>query len=652
MHHPGVAPRAPRAAPHRAPHRAPRAALRTALASAGWAAASGAGLLLSRHTVPDGGALALVSAGSGLAAVWFAAPRRPLARALDAALLAAVSVLVHLHTGATGLVAASASAAVVVQTLLFTALLRRWCPGAGPARPLLGVRALVRLLAAVGVAVLAGALIGPTAAWWDAGRATWLDLPVWVARNGLSVLLLSCAGLRLAAGSGRCAPRAARPAGAERPRWAEGTAVFALTAAAYAAQFAPVGGLSLVFLLPVLTVWAALRCCSRTVVWHCLLTGTAAVVPTLLGHGPFAGVADPALRALVVQAFACVTAVIGLVLALGRDERDALLADVRARAEESRRQAESAELLSGALRSLNAAEDAREVLCEVTARTTGADAVHLVEPDGRGALVTRAVWGEGATALSVPAGEGGALTEAFRSGEPRFEVGPPALPGAASAAHQPITTAGGRTAGLLVMCWREPLAELPAPARALVSVLALEAAHGIERADLLTQLALAAERDPLTGLANRRRWDETTAQEIARAVRSGLPLSFCLVDLDHFKRYNDTQGHLAGDALLQEFATAASGCLREVDTLARWGGEEFVLALPGCSAAGARAVADRIRAVVPRGQTCTIGVAQWQPGLSAAEVIALADLALYEGKAAGRDTTVVSDVALPGAVAR
>ncbi len=647
MHHPGVARRGPR------PPAIPVPPARALLRSAAFAALFALGLLLGRYTVPEGDALSLVSPGSGVAAVWFAVQRGAGTRPLDTTLLAGTGALVHALTGAGALLVLSTTTATVLQTLLFDALLNRWCPGAGPGRPLRGVPDLLRLLAAVAAAVAAGALVGPPAAWWQAGHVTWVDLPVWAARNGLSVLLLACAGLQLVAarGRGRVAPV---PCGPVAPlRWAEGVTAFAVTAAAYAVQFTVPGVPDLVFLLPVLTVWAALRFCTRTVVWHALLTGLAALVPTLLGHGPFAAEPDPALRALAGQAFAVLTTVIGLVLALGRDERDELLAEVRRQADDSRRQAAAAEMLTDALRSLNSAADTRQALCEATARITGADGVYLAEPDGCGDLVTRAVCGEGMVPVNIPVNEPTVLAEAFRRGEPLFvsdlagHTGASArlrdALGVVSVAYQPVTTAGGETAGLLASVWRTRVAELPAQVRVVLATLAQEAAHGMERADLLAQLAVAAERDPLTGLANRRRWDEATTKEIARAVRSGLPLSFCLIDLDHFKRYNDTQGHLAGDDLLQEFATAASGCLREVDTLARWGGEEFVLALPGCSTAGARAVADRIRAAVPRGQTCTIGVAQWRPGLSAAEVVALADLALYEGKAAGRNTTVVSD---------
>lgn len=95
-------------------------------------------------------------------------------------------------------------------------------------------------------------------------------------------------------------------------------------------------------------------------------------------------------------------------------------------------------------------------------------------------------------------------------------------------------------------------------------------------------LARLARSDPLTGLANRRGWDEQLARELARARRSGEALSVALLDLDDFKALNDAHGHQAGDRLLLEAAAAWYGQLRDVDILCRWGGDEFAVLLPAC----------------------------------------------------------------------
>ncbi len=129
---------------------------------------------------------------------------------------------------------------------------------------------------------------------------------------------------------------------------------------------------------------------------------------------------------------------------------------------------------------------------------------------------------------------------------------------------------------------------------------------------------------------------------MSRAQRNRLPLTFLLLDLDHFKVFNDTCGHQAGDVLLQEFAVSAAGCLRDGDLIARWGGEEFAVALPDCSQEEALQVAGRIIAAVPGDQTATVGVAQWLRGETVGQSLARADAALYEGKRAGRARAVLA----------
>ncbi len=113
-----------------------------------------------------------------------------------------------------------------------------------------------------------------------------------------------------------------------------------------------------------------------------------------------------------------------------------------------------------------------------------------------------------------------------------------------------------------------------------------------------------------------------------------------MLDLDHFKDYNDRQGHQAGDRLLKQLAGAWSNELRASDTLARYGGEEFALLLPTCSPERAIDVVGRLREATPDGQTCSAGIAAWDGTEAAAELIERADRALYEAKRAGRDRTV------------
>ncbi|WP_024326351.1 GGDEF domain-containing protein [Thioalkalivibrio sp. AKL19] len=148
--------------------------------------------------------------------------------------------------------------------------------------------------------------------------------------------------------------------------------------------------------------------------------------------------------------------------------------------------------------------------------------------------------------------------------------------------------------------------------------------------------------DPLTGVSNRRHLEEQLAREIARAERTRGPLNLAYLDVDHFKRFNDTHGHAAGDALLQEMVDAWRPILRPTDLLARFGGEEFVVALPHVDAQQSRLVLERLRAVMPYSQTCSAGIASFRPGDTADSLLGRADQALYAAKNSGRDRIIIA----------
>jgi diguanylate cyclase len=143
--------------------------------------------------------------------------------------------------------------------------------------------------------------------------------------------------------------------------------------------------------------------------------------------------------------------------------------------------------------------------------------------------------------------------------------------------------------------------------------------------------------DELTGLPNRRAWSAELPAAIERARRDRVALSVALLDLDHFKRFNDEYGHQAGDRLLKTATAAWSAKLRTVDQLARYGGEEFIVLLPGATAELAASVLERLRGVTSAGQTFSAGVAAWDGNETSEELIARADQALYQAKDAGRD---------------
>jgi diguanylate cyclase (GGDEF)-like protein len=155
------------------------------------------------------------------------------------------------------------------------------------------------------------------------------------------------------------------------------------------------------------------------------------------------------------------------------------------------------------------------------------------------------------------------------------------------------------------------------------------------------KLRVLAGTDPLTGTANRRAWDDELASAAEQAEFDGRPMSVALLDLDDFKGYNDHFGHQAGDRLLKEVSAAWQAILRMSDVLARIGGDEFAVLLPGCSLETAAQIAERLRAAVPAAN-CSVGVASWDRIETVEELLARADAALYEAKEGGRGQVVVA----------
>src|SRR3954451_1402539 len=165
------------------------------------------------------------------------------------------------------------------------------------------------------------------------------------------------------------------------------------------------------------------------------------------------------------------------------------------------------------------------------------------------------------------------------------------------------------------------------------------------RSSAIDRLQDIAQTDELTGLPNRRRWQEDLEREMARARRSRSCLCVGMVDLDGFKPFNDTHGHQAGDAVLRQTAEAWSEVLRATDLLGRYGGDEFLLLLPDCPVEEAVAVLNRLRTATPDDLTCSIGLTSSIGDEDSERVVGRADEALYDAKHHGRDSIVVAGTA-------
>ena len=305
------------------------------------------------------------------------------------------------------------------------------------------------------------------------------------------------------------------------------------------------------------------------------------------------------------------------------------------------------------LASVSDAHAARPAICNAARELAGAKVAILYEPDPKGQeLVSTAVMGAQIDQIHLPfAGRPSGAATAFSSGQAHFI---PDLAdnrgvaqsvreelGVESALWQPVVR-NQVPIGVLTLAWEERVEDPGERVRSLLSLLAAEAAVAIERADLLARLEAVARTDDLTGLANRRAWDEHLPRELSRAGRDGRPLCVAMLDLDRFKQYNDERGHQAGDRLLKQMSAAWREMLRPSDMLARYGGEEFGLVLPNCPLEKGVEVVERLREYTVAGQTCSAGIAVWDGEEPPEALVQRADAALYDAKKAGRDRSVAA----------
>jgi diguanylate cyclase (GGDEF)-like protein len=305
-----------------------------------------------------------------------------------------------------------------------------------------------------------------------------------------------------------------------------------------------------------------------------------------------------------------------------------------------------------------------EIIVSVAAEQLRADVVALFSrrPDGSYRLEAGSGFTQAAIGLELPQGDGfiwRCITERVRSTEvltvdawpPEFRTDRPGGDAAHAAMALPIEV-GGRVAAVVLVTRvgaEHGFTELDG---GIADLLSAQVAIALQNADLHAQVAESAVRDPLTGLLNRRYFDEAVETAFASARRSGAHLSLIVLDLDRFSEVNNEHGHPVGDAMLRRVAQAMTSSVRTGDIVARYGGEEFVVIAPGSSAEDAVGLAERIRAavaaearrpfeglVVPL--TISAGVAsRLGDEADGRALFRAADSALLAAKRAGRDRVV------------
>jgi diguanylate cyclase (GGDEF)-like protein len=257
-------------------------------------------------------------------------------------------------------------------------------------------------------------------------------------------------------------------------------------------------------------------------------------------------------------------------------------------------------------------EQLLRVIVEAAVEATGASGAQLLADDGT------------VVAIGDPDGEGARLELPLTAG--RTEFGTLSLVAASFDEEQAMTATS----------------------------LASHAAIALENARLHQIVERQALVDGLTGIANRRQCEDALSAEIARAQRLATPLTLVLADLDDFKAINDLHGHAVGDDVLREFASVLRSTVRESDLAGRWGGEEFLLLLPGTDVEGGAQLADRVRRALAERSflgrdgsvfevTCSFGVAQHAPDGGERELFAAADRALYNAKRRGKNCVELND---------
>jgi diguanylate cyclase (GGDEF)-like protein len=370
-------------------------------------------------------------------------------------------------------------------------------------------------------------------------------------------------------------------------------------------------------------------------------TGAAYLGPWLIVGGERYPDADLRRGAVVVLIAALVGVAVHTLVQSLKTER----AEVIRAAREVSTVAEQLAAVARVRHSMQVNQDPRTAICEGARDLTGAAMSMLLETRSDRELVVTAAVGADMLGTTVPLDpRRSAAVDCMLTGQRIFIVDasadsriPQALReqgNAVSLFYEPVVRRG-QVVAILLVGWDRSVA-LVKDTGAAMSLMAVEASVALEQADLLRTVQELARTDQLTGVPNRRAFEEMLPVVLAGAT-PGAPLCVAMLDLDHFKAYNDRHGHPAGDLFLQDVTRAWSRELRGTDVLARFGGEEFVVVLRDCAIKDAASVLDKLRRATPAGQTVSIGIAQWDGVENRQALVQRVDEALYAAKSSGRN---------------
>jgi diguanylate cyclase (GGDEF)-like protein len=403
-------------------------------------------------------------------------------------------------------------------------------------------------------------------------------------------------------------------------------------------------GITIVSLLPVFQTALYVR--DRRALWIVLAAVLGFYLAPLVIVGPPEYPNSGYRSALLAVA---VSSIVGLVT-------HGLVADIRRRAREARHSERMLVRINETVQGLFESPNPRRDACSAVKEISEAIVAGLFEPEPGSKTLRLSAASAATDRTKTPAATESAVYDVFRSRHPimitediESHVGDVELwraSGApASLLYQPLLK-GDVPVGVLVVGWSDSV-QRDGPRVVAASLLAHEIASVIDRADMIGQLTDEALTDALTGLPNRRAWDA----ELDRAVQGRVPVAVAMLDIDHFKRFNDTQGHPAGDRLLREAASRWRFEMRAGDFLARLGGEEFALLVTGADVTTIAAIVERLCAGLPAQQTCSAGIALRSAGDTPEQLVVRADAALYEAKTGGRNRVAFTDADRPGASA-